>query len=79
MPKRISHKEDKVSKRLSFIFDDEAHAELDRLERETPAVSKVDVIRRALKLYGYWHKKTNEGYTVTLEKEESKQGVEILI
>lgn len=67
-------------KRVAFDFSDNEAIELDKLVNESKSLSRADLVRKALKLYKFWHKRTkNEGYAVVFEKDGTSQGVEVLL
>lgn len=59
--------------RVTIDMNPALHERLEAMEVATEAGSKADVIRHALRLYGYVIDRTNEGYSFLTESPTGKQ------
>lgn len=59
-------------KRLQFDFSPEALKDLENLQVITSSKTKVEIIRKSLKLYDYLIHMANDGYKIELVKGKEK-------
>ncbi len=61
--------------RLSLDIAKNQHENLKDLVKNKGFTSISDLIREALRLYSYLIEKSNEGFSITLEKEDKREKV----